>query len=100
MSRRFRGVAASSTATQRHGCNMNRIDSFFTTAHDQSSLLILKCHGRGGHPDLVACLALFGRFTSSHSTPTNVKASWHDLKCMRHFVFSVLTHGSAMSRSV
>ena len=85
---------------RRRGYNGNRIDSFFTIAHDQSCLLMPKRPGRGGHRDLVACLTLFGRFTSSHSTPTNVKASWHDLKCMRHFVFSVLTHGSAMSRSV
>ena len=49
-------------------------------AHDQSCLLISKRPGRGGHPDLVACLTLFGRFTSSHSTRTSVKASWHDLK--------------------
>ena len=72
---------------QRRGYNSLGIGliSRFTTNNNQVCRATNQKNGRGDLLDSVVYLTMFGRFTSSHSTRTDVNACWHAMKSMKHF---------------
>jgi hypothetical protein len=75
------------TATQRRGYNSLGIGliSRFTTNKNQVCRATNQKNGRGDLLGSVVYLTTSDRFTSSHSTRTNVNACWHAMKSMKHF---------------
>src|SRR5438876_3829856 len=89
----------SRTATQRRGYSLRselRLILRVVVSKNQPCRLRTETNGRGDLHDSVGCLTMFGRFTSSHSTHTNVKGCWHEIKFMRHFAFSLPRRWSMM----